>query len=75
MAGKTQFTERWTVNLTPEQEEAAFKLLSIYDRDTKQEFLTDLLKDACAEHGVEWPEAVKRPIGNRTPRKGKFTKP
>ena len=74
MAGKTQFTEHWTVNLTSEQSEAVYKLMQKRDM-TKQDLLSLALMKMCVAAGIEWPQVVKKPIGNRTPRKAKFMKP
>lgn len=74
MAGKTQFEVRYTANLTKEQARAVDALKILLEK-SRQDTLVEALKTLCEANGIAWPEAIKKPIGNRTPRKAKFTKP
>lgn len=76
MAGKTQFSERETANLTLEQKEAFHKALKKSKLSKNDGLLTGLCM-FCVLHGVNWPDAEKRPAGRHKARRdiqGKFTK-
>lgn len=76
MAGKTQFTEHMTVNLTPEQASAVEALMQLLGQ-SRRDTIVDALAERCERYGIEWPQIVKRAPGRRNaPRneKGEFMK-
>lgn len=77
MAGKTQFTERLTVNLTLAQANAFHEAMRVSTL-SKNDAILQALAMFCFAASVPFPKAEKRPVGRHKATRnsqGKFTKP